>query len=138
MENALDCIKHGGIIERITSKTIYVKILSIAACASCNAKGMCNTAEMEEKTIEVVNDGKEHKVGEHVNVIMDKKLGPKAVLLGYFYPFLILLLTLILSISLTGKEGLSALIALGILGPYYAGLYFYRDKLKRKFTFRLG
>ncbi len=138
MENTVDCVQHQGVIKRITPKVIYVKILALGACASCNAKGMCNTAEMEEKTIEVVNDGRGYKTGEHVVVIMDKKLGTQAVLLGYFYPFLILLGVLIIMISISGNEGLSALLALGVLVPYYYVIYLFRNKLKKKFTFRLN
>jgi sigma-E factor negative regulatory protein RseC len=137
MENTVDCVKHSGVVERITSKIVYVRILQMAACASCNAKGMCNTAEMEEKTIEVINDGKERKVGEHVMVVMDKKLGPQAVRLGYIYPFLTLLITLIISLQLTGNEGISALIALASIFPYYAYLYLNKDRFKKKFTFRI-
>ena len=138
MENNLDCVKHSGIIESIEENIIYVKILSMTGCASCDVKGMCNTAEMEEKSIEVIHDKKEHQIGEHVTIIMDKKLGPKAVLLGYFYPFLILLLSLIIMLAITDNEGLSALVGLGMVIPYYALIYFFKDRLKKKFTFRLG
>ena len=124
MENNLDCVKHSGIIESIEENIIYVKILSMTGCASCDVKGMCNTAEMEEKSIEVIHDKKEHKIGEHVTIIMDKKLGPKAVLLGYFYPFLILLLSLIIMLAITDNEGLSALVGLGMVIPYYALIYY--------------
>ena len=42
---------------------------------------------------------------------------------------------MIITFALTGKDGLSGLVAIGILIPYYLCLYFFRDKLKNKFTF---
>ncbi len=137
MSNELDCISHNGLVEKVEKDKILVKILSTSACASCNAKGMCNVSEMEEKTIEVPVDGREYEVNQHVTVIMDKKLGPQAVLLGYFYPFLIVLLALIILIPVIGHEGYAALISLGLLAPYYLVLYRLKDKLKKKFYFRI-
>ncbi|MBI9034115.1 MAG: SoxR reducing system RseC family protein [Bacteroidales bacterium] len=137
MSNELDCISHTGLVEEITKDKIFVKILSTTSCASCNAKGMCNVTEVEEKTIEVLHDGKEYEINQHVTVIMDKKLGPQAVLLGYFYPFLVVLISLMILIPVVGHEGYAALISLSLLVPYYLALFRLKDKLKKKFYFRI-
>jgi len=58
-------------------------------------------------------------------------------MLGYIIPFLIVLVTLIVSLNLIGNEGIAGLISVGILVPYYLILYFNRDSLKSAFRFRI-
>ncbi len=133
-----DEIQHPGVIESVSKDKIEVNILAQSACSSCHAKGMCSVSEMENKIIEVNRTPDfDYKVGDQVTVYMRKSLGPKAVLLGYFYPFLIVLLTLIVLISVTGNEGLSALIAFLLLVPYYFILYKMKDKLSKTFEFKI-
>ena len=135
---SLDDIKHQGIVREVDEKQIYVSIITQSACASCQVKGVCNVTEISEEIVEITKyPGMDYKVGDKVNVAMQKSLGTRAVFLGYILPFLILLFTLILTFSLTGKEGLSGLIALGILIPYYWVLYSIRHQLKKTFTFRI-
>jgi hypothetical protein len=59
------------------------------------------------------------------------------MVLGYFVPFIILILTLIILIPLTGSEGIAALSTLGIIALYYLALYFLKGKLAKKLTFRI-
>ena len=133
-----DNIRHRGIISEIDHDTIHVTILAESACASCHAKGYCGVADQKEKVIEVKrNRNSNHQIGDYVSVMMQRSLGLKAVLYGYFLPFIILLLTLIVSLEQTGNEGMSGLIAILVLVPYYITLYFLRDKLKNKFVFKL-
>ncbi len=113
-------ISHYGIISRITDDIISVAIVSESACASCHAKGYCNVSEVQEKIIEVPNTGDgEHKVGESVIVVLKRSLGTKAILYGYFFPFVLMVVTLLVSMNISGNEGLSGLLALLVLVPYY-------------------
>ncbi len=133
-----DTITHPGIIEKVEQKKILVKIYAQSACAACHAKGMCSVADMEEKTVEIANyHGHAHKKGDMVTVRMEKSLGSKAVFLGYFLPFLLVMATLILVVSITSMEGLAGLLSLLILAPYYLALYLLKDKLSKQFTFRI-
>ena len=133
-----ETITHPGVVEEVEDAKVFVKILSQSACSSCHAKGMCSVAEVEEKTVEVVSaEGRNYKPGDHVTVRMEKSLGKKAVFLGYLLPFILLMATLILMISLTSNEGLSAIVSLLILGPYYLLLYLLKDRLSRQFRFRI-
>ena len=133
-----DQISHSGIIREITNSTISVSIISESACAACHAKGFCNVSDMKEKTIEVRNTGdNDHKVGECVNLVMQRSMGLKAVFYGYVLPFLIMMATLLVTMGATDNEGLSGLFALLILAPYYFSLYLLRAKLKSKFEFRI-
>ncbi|MDD3876690.1 MAG: SoxR reducing system RseC family protein [Bacteroidales bacterium] len=131
-------IEHKGTIERIEGDLIYVKIITQSACSACHAKSVCNIWEIKEKIIEVKrSSNNEYHVGDDVSVVLTQNLGTKAVFLGYFIPFLLLMLTLILSLSLFKKEWLAGLLSLAVLLPYYFGLYLYRDKLKATFDFKL-
>jgi sigma-E factor negative regulatory protein RseC len=131
-----DSISHPGVVENVRDGKVFVKILSKSACASCNAQSICSVAEMEEKIVEVRSGGG-YKLGEQVTLNMEKSLGTKAVMLGYVVPFLVLFIALIVTLEVTGNEGLSALISIGVLIPYYIILYLLRDKLSSKFVFRI-
>lgn len=138
MSTMKDIIQHPGIIESIGDDKVEVNILSQSACSSCHSRGMCSVAEMENKIIELAKTPDfNYKVGDQVTVYMKKSLGQKAVFYGYLYPFLLVLLSLILMLALTSKEGLSALIALGLLLPYYYALYKLKDKLSTTFEFKI-
>lgn len=133
-----DLVKHQGVISEITKDNIRVSIIAQSACASCHAKGFCGAADMQEKFIDVKNYGvANQKVGEFVTVTMKRKLGTKAVLYGYFLPFVLLLITLIFALSIFEDEGIAGLISLGVLIPYYFGLYLLRDRIKQGFEFHI-
>jgi len=136
--SAKENITHPGIIDKISSDSVFVKILAMSACSSCHAKSMCSVAEIEEKIVEVKKeDGREYQEGQNVTVAMQKSLGGKAVFLGYLLPFLLLIGVLILVLSLTGNEGIAGLSAIVVLIPYYWLLYMLRNRLKKTFSFRI-
>ena len=117
---------------------ILVKILSQSACSTCHAKGACSVSEVEEKIIEIehIAGGKWSK-GQHVMVKMEQSLGLKAVFLGYLAPLIILIASIIVFLFLLKNEGWAALLSIMMLAPYYLALYLFRDKLKKKFRFRI-
>ena len=138
MSNTFDSIMHTGIIKSIDKNKINVTILSQSACSGCHAKSMCTVADMKEKVIEISKKSRDnYKIGDQVTVVMERSMGPKAVFYGYFFPFLVVLISLIVLISLTGNEGLAGLISLVLLIPYYFMIYLLRDKLKKKFEFKI-
>jgi len=133
-----DSIRHDGIIRNIDDKYYYVSIIAQSACASCHTKGICNISEIQEEIIEIpLKENKIYKKGDKVEILMEKTLGAKAVMLGYVIPFIILLITLIVSLSLFENEGVAGLISIGILIPYYLFLYFIKDRLKKTFVFKI-
>ena len=129
-------IRHKGIVSESDGKQVRVNIIAHSACSSCKAKTACGMSESQEKIVEV-SDSRHFAVGEEVMVNMDQALGTRAVLLGYFFPFLVLFISLVVMIQVTGREGLSALIAISLLAPYYLVLYLFRDRLKKRFSFRI-
>ncbi len=138
MSNRQVIITHPGIVKQTDNDRVFVMILAQSACASCHAKGMCSVSDMEEKIIEVYKQkDRTYKPGDQVSVIMKKSLGNKAVFIAYFLPFLIVLAALFILVEVTQEEGLSALIALALLVPYYIIIYYSRDKLKKTFMFSI-
>lgn len=130
-------IDHDGIIEHIEGDVAHVKINSESACAACHAKGVCSAADQEEKFLDVAMNGEQYNSGEIVKVMVTRRLGFKAVALGYFYPFLVLMAVLI-SLTLVGVEELKAgLFALLALIPYYLVLYLTRKRIESSFTFSI-
>ena len=130
-------IEHEGIIEQIDGDKAHVKIDSASACASCHAKGACSAADQEEKYLDVLLHGATYSQGETVNVQVEKRLGFRAVALGYFYPFLLVMLVLIAMIILGAPELKAGTFALLSLLPYYLGLYLFRKRIESTFTFSL-
>jgi sigma-E factor negative regulatory protein RseC len=63
--------------------------------------------------------------------------GNKAAVLAYLIPIVVLLAVLFVCLGLGLGEGWSALISIGALIPYYIVLYLQRDKLKRRFEYRI-
>lgn len=138
MNRAGEIISHPGTIEKIDNQSVYVKILSSSACSSCTVKGACNLAESQEKVVEVKKQqGQVYSVGRSVDVVMQRSSGTKAVLLAYLIPFAIVVLSLIVLLSAGTREGISALLSIALLVPYYFILHHFRDKLKKEFEFTI-
>jgi len=114
-----------------------VTIISQSACSACHARGGCLASESREKEIEVIRDHRSYEIGQHVTVVLKESSGIRAVFYGYLLPFLVLVATIVVALSLTGEETLSGLVALGMLIPYYGVLYMFRHKLNKRFRFSL-
>lgn len=138
MPGTKDKIIHDGIIHKVEDKIVIVNIIAQSACASCHVKGVCSVSDLEEKSIEVQKvPGYNYEKGDRVSVIMEKSTGTKAVMIGYVFPFLIVLVSLIILSSISDNEGIAGLISIALLIPYYFGVYLMRDKIKKKFTFKI-
>lgn len=134
MSNRDSSVEHPGIVTKTEMKSAEVKILQASACASCNSKGLCSVAEMEEKIVEIKSHNiKDLKVGDRVTLSLKRAQGNKAVLYAYFIPFLLVVGTIILAIWLFKDEGVAALSAIGITVLYYFILYLFRDSFGEKF-----
>lgn len=135
----VNSIKHLGIVENINGSRLKVKIVQSSACSSCSVKAHCSASETKEKIIDVYNKNNVPcQIGEQVMIVGTTSMGMKAVLLAFVLPFVVLLLSLIVSLKLTGgDEAFSALVSLGTLVPYYLIIYICRKKISRSFMFTL-
>ena len=132
-----DSISHQGVVESVLSDKITVRIMSVSACSTCHASGVCNASDQQEKIIEALPNGKPIKPGDWVTVTAKESMGFKALFLGYLLPFLLVMAALIITTSLSFKEIWAGLISLGVLVPYYAVLYFRRERINKSFVFEI-
>ena len=133
-----ETISHEGIVTKITDDELEIKILAQSACAACHAKSACGMGEQAEKFLTVPRPkDKEFTINQKVNVRMAIGQGNKAAILAYLIPIILLLAVLFVCLGLGLSEGLSALLGIIALIPYYIILYLRRDKLKEKFEYHL-
>ena len=154
-------IKHDGIIIALNEDgTALVRIVQTSACAACKAKAMCASAESAEKEMTVVLLGDEQwAVGNEVEVMVQQKMGWKAVVLAYLLPFFVMLAVMFIGNGLLamgdGEIGLLAMgdeatgllgdeakreavlgtVALCAMAVYYLVLGMFKDKLQKEFSF---
>ena len=146
-------IKHDGIIIALNEDgTALVRIVQASACAACKAKAMCASAESVEKEMRVVllgengkvktenNSTQPYHVGDEVEVMVQQKMGWKAVVLAYLLPFFVMLAVVAVGsgignrISGIGEEVIGTL-ALCAMALYYIVLGLFKDKLQKEFSF---
>lgn len=135
MAQKIKTVDHIGSIQEVTSNDIIVRILSQSACAACHAKGACGLSDTAEKTIVVHKPDHSYMVGQNVKVTLRQSLGFKALALGYVFPFFLMVILLITLSAMNVSELKAGLFSIAVLAPYYAGLYFFNDKISRQFTF---
>ena len=166
-------IKHDGIIIALNEDgTALVRIVQTSACAACKAKAMCASAESAEKEMTVVLLGESapqksadfsgtpqvmrregerrgFAVGDTVEVMVQQKMGWKAVVLAYLLPFFVMLAVMFIGNGLlamgdgaTGllgdeakREAVLGTVALCAMAVYYLVLGMFKDKLQREFSF---
>lgn len=131
-------ISHSGIVESVSGGCVKVRILQASACAACKVAGHCHASESKEKIVEVYcSDTAAYKTGQEVTVCASKDVARRALLLGFGWPFVILVGVLLLVLFLLRNEGLAALCALLAMVPYYQVLYLCRDRIGQKLTFSI-
>ena len=146
-------IKHDGIIIALNEDgTALVRIVQTSACAACKAKAMCASAESTEKEMTAVllgengkvktenNSTQSYHVGDTVEVMVQQKMGWKAVVLAYLLPFFVMLAVVAVGsgignrISEIGEEVIGT-VALCAMAVYYLVLGLFKDKLQKEFSF---
>ena len=159
-------IKHDGIIIALNEDgTALVRIVQTSACAACKAKAMCASAESVEKEMTVVLLSQEprtrnqdasamtdqskvtslgslllapeaYKVGDTVEVMVQQKMGWKAVVLAYLLPFFVMLVVMFVGNAIwTVREEILGTVALCAMALYYLVLGMFKDKLQKEFSF---
>ena len=131
-------IRHQGVIERIEKHKVFIKIIQKAACSDCHAKSVCMSSDQKEKIIEVYDDSGKFNIHEDVIVSTQTSMGHLAVIIAFLIPLALVVATIFVGIKITGDEGISGLIGISVLIPYYFILYIFKDKLKRNFVFTLS
>lgn len=145
-----DTISHDGTVISIDDEHITVRIVQMAACASCKVAGYCSSAESKEKLVDVwTKDYAKYGIGDEVKVLAQSGVGTLAVIVGFVIPVVLVVLAVVVTLWLTGDggvwplkspddQGVAAVMGLVVLVPYYLGVYACRGMLKRKLTFTLS
>ena len=142
-------IKHDGIIIALNEDgTALVRIVQTSACAACKAKAMCASAESAEKEMTVVllgengkvktenNSTQSYHVGDTVEVMVQQKMGWKAVVLAYLLPFFVMLAVMLIGNAIWAvREEILGTVALCAMAMYYLVLGLFKDKLQKEFSF---
>ena len=149
MQSKREMIKHDGIIIALNEDgTALVRIVQTSACAACKAKAMCASAESVEKEMTVVllgengkvktenNSIQSYHVGDEVEVMVQQKMGWKAVVLAYLLPFFIMLAVMLIGNAIWAvREEILGTAALCAMALYYIVLGMFKDKLQKEFSF---
>lgn len=130
-------ITHKGIVENINGAHLSVRIVQTSACSSCSVKGHCSSADSKEKLIDIIDVAHTYGVGEQVLIIGTMAMGTKAVLLAFVAPFVLLVASLFLFMTLMGSDLYASLLSLGMLIPYYYALWLNKTRLKQQFSFTI-
>jgi sigma-E factor negative regulatory protein RseC len=76
------------------------------------------------------------KIGDEVVVMVQQKMGWKAVLLAYILPFVVMIAVIALGNGLMNiREEIIGTAALGALALYYIILGFFKDRIQKEFSF---
>ena len=127
-----DAYIHSGIVSKLNGSSLIISLDDNVHCESCRAKGTCGISDSGSKEVEVPHTNDSFTLNEHVNVVLKKGLGLKAVFWAYIFPFLLMIATLIISSAFL-IEWMAGLLSLLILIPYYLLLYVLRNAFKKTF-----
>jgi sigma-E factor negative regulatory protein RseC len=130
-------VEHKGVVEEVNDNLVRVGFVAHSACSGCHARGVCSLSEVENKFVEVRDDDNSYKTGDRVDILLQKSQGFRALWLGYILPFILMVAVLLIAVAITGREGLAGLLSVGVLVPYYLGLYILRERVKQKFEFKI-
>ena len=131
-------ITHKGRIVAIDPDITTVEIIAESACASCHAKGLCGLGEEKVKQIQVRTSAwHPRQVGDEVVVVLKKAMGYKAVFIAYGMPLVVLFVVLMVLTQLGVGELYAGLGAIGAVILCYLGIFLFRNKISKEYSFYL-
>ena len=133
-------IRHDGIIASIDGERhIKVRILQTSACNDCKVASHCHTVGSKEKIVDVItdNDTTHWQVGQQVVVSTESRMAGRALIIGFGLPLLLMLMVMVVALAAKCSEGLTALLMLVSLVPYYIIVWLCRDRIAKEVVFKL-
>jgi sigma-E factor negative regulatory protein RseC len=92
-------------------------------------------SEQSEKELSIECDPSPYQIGQTVEVKLKESLGFYALFLGYLFPFIVLIITMIVASLFTNDEAVIGLASIGSLIPYYLILMLFKTRIKKKFSY---
>jgi sigma-E factor negative regulatory protein RseC len=124
-----------GTVTAVQNGILSVLINDENACEGCPARNSCSCTGAQEKRLQIPYTSGNYKEGDAINLLAKTSMGARAACFAFIFP-LTLALAVLFAVSSAGKgEEYMALAALLVISVYYISLYFFKDKLKQKFTF---
>ena len=124
-----------AIVKEIKETYINVEMTLSSACSSCHAKGACGAADKKQEILKIAcSDPTQFKVGELVDVELKKSSGRKAVLIAYFFPFVVMVLFLFGIYAITKNDLLSIGVSFAMTAIYYFIISKLKNKLEKEFV----
>ena len=85
---------------------------------------------------QLLNNVEQYKLGDEVEVMVQQKMGWKAVVLAYLLPFFVMLAVMLIGNAIWAvREEILGTIALCAMALYYLVLGMFKDKLQKEFSF---
>lgn len=135
-----EIIRHDGIVIGKKNEMYLVKIVQAEACSGCHARAMCQSQAGTEKIVGCVpadNKDSQFETGDRVEIEITPRMGWLAVLLAYIMPFVLILISLAVLSAVGLNEWQAGLCSLAIGGVWFVVLYGFRNRIERKFDFRI-
>lgn len=135
MSTESDQVCSKAIVREINETYLIVEMTVSSACSSCHAKGACGASEQKQEKLKVTcADPSQYRLGELVNIELKQTLARKAVLIAYFFPFLVMIIGLFGIYAITKNELLSIGISIGGTTLYFFIISKLKDKLEKEFV----
>jgi len=135
--NSSELINHEGVVTKSDGNgVVEVDITAGTACSACGARSACGMGSETHKTISVKTD-KHYTQGENVTVFMEQSQGARAVFIGYVIPLAVLIVAFIILTSSGLGELLTCLLSFAALAACYLVIWLLRQKIEKKFTFKI-
>jgi sigma-E factor negative regulatory protein RseC len=120
--------QHLGVVRGHENRKWQIVLANPDGCAVCH-RGLCFDAT-NEKMVEVPERNHELQLGQSVWVRVAEETGWRAIFIFYAMPFLLMLSTLLLVMSLGLSEVLSGVLSLVVLVPYFSMLWLMRKQVQ--------
>lgn len=118
-----------GTVKEVLDNALRIESVRHSACSGCHAKSICIAGNQKDEILTLsVEAPSRFQIGEKVNIYMEQSVGIKAILLAYFFPFLILFITLFIIVKLTNNELIAFFSAISSTAIYYAILWLLNKK----------
>ena len=120
-----NCVIQQGVVLRIEGERMVVGVAQAEACSACAARAACGKSGGEVREVGA-------RVGDRVTLGITAWEGFRAMFIMYVVPFVIVLVSLIVLVGRGVGEGLSGVVSIGLVLPYYILLYVFRDRIEAK------
>jgi positive regulator of sigma E activity len=127
MTRVANYLENIGLVTNSQRGRVRISLIG-SGCTACH-NSLCMLGDSKAREVEIIDKKNLFKTGDEVMIKINPASGYMAVLLLYLVPFLLMLLTILLMMHSGSSEGISGIMSLLILAPYFGMIYMLRGKL---------